>query len=187
MNKHKVSSLTSGFAASMTCILVSVTPVLAKSKAEKSKADVAAVSGTVTGNVQKVGFRAMIQKQAIQYNLAGITENNFDGSVRFSLQGDSDRIKQALKAMKKGPKRATNVKVSTSSEDVSQGLATFQIVGWTSVSRHILTPYTLVFSLRSPDSVVTKKDARSIWLKICEDTVQGEDIGKCDKDKDHED
>jgi acylphosphatase len=187
MNKRKVSSWTSRVAASMTCILVSVAPVLAKSKAEKSKADVAAVSGTVTGNVQKVGFRAMIQKQAIQYNLAGVTENNSNGSVRFSLQGDSDRIKQALKAIKKGPKRATNVRVSTSSEDVSQGLDTFKIVGWTSVSRHIFNPYTLVFPLRSPDLVITKKDAKAIWLKICEDTVQGEDIGKCDKDKDDED
>jgi hypothetical protein len=30
-----------------------------------------AISGTVTGNDQHVGFRAMIMKQAIEYNLAG--------------------------------------------------------------------------------------------------------------------
>ena len=30
-----------------------------------------AVSGTVAGNDQGVGFRAMIMKQAIVYNLAG--------------------------------------------------------------------------------------------------------------------
>src|SRR5947209_10058228 len=30
-----------------------------------------ATSGTVTGNDQHVGFRAMIMKQAIEYNLAG--------------------------------------------------------------------------------------------------------------------
>ena len=32
-----------------------------------------AISGTVTGNDQHVGFRAMIMKQAIEYNLAGFT------------------------------------------------------------------------------------------------------------------
>ena len=100
MGTHKMVTWTSRVAASMTCVLVTIAPVSAK-----SKADVAAVLGTVTGNVQKVGFRAMIQKQAIQYNLAGVTENNSDGSVQFSLQGDSDRIKRALKAIRTGPKR----------------------------------------------------------------------------------
>jgi acylphosphatase len=65
---------------------------------------VSAISGKVTGNVQKVGFRAMIQKLAIQYNLAGSAENNTDGSVQFTLQGDNDRIKQAVKAISKGTK-----------------------------------------------------------------------------------
>jgi acylphosphatase len=160
----------------MTCVLVTIAPVSAK-----SKADVAAVLGTVTGNVQKVGFRAMIQKQAIQYNLAGVTENNSDGSVQFSLQGDSDRIKRALKAIRTGPKKATEVKVSTSSDNVSRDLKTFMIKGWTSVSRDITNPYDLVFFLRSPDSIIKKKEAKAAWLKICERTVKGPDVGKCDK------
>jgi acylphosphatase len=113
MGKYKMAPWKSRLAVSMTCILVTIAPVSAK-----SKADLTAVSGTVTGNVQKVGFRAMIQKQAIQYNLAGVTENNSDGSVQFTLQGDSDRIKRALKAIRTGPKRATEVKVSASSDNV---------------------------------------------------------------------
>jgi acylphosphatase len=182
MDKHNMFPWTGRFAAaSMTCILVAIAPVYAK-----SKADITAVSGTVTGNVQKVGFRAMIQKQAIQYNLAGVTENNSDGSVEFSLQGDSERIRRALKAIRKGPKRATDVKVSTSSDNVSGDLKTFKIIGWTSVSRDITNPYDLVFFLRSPDSIVTKKKAKIAWLKICERAVKGEDVGKCDKDDDNE-
>jgi Acylphosphatase len=39
----------------------------------KEKKD--AISGTVTGNDQHVGFRAMVMKQAIEYNLAGFTKN----------------------------------------------------------------------------------------------------------------
>lgn len=169
----------SRLAASMTCILVTIAPASAK-----SKADITAVSGTVTGNVQKVGFRAMIQKQAIQYNLAGSTENNADGSVRFILQGDSNRIKTVLNAISNGSKHSSDVKVSTSSDRVSQDLRTFMIVGWTSVSRGITNPYDLVFSLRNPDSTISKGAAKAVWLKICERTVKGVDIGKCDKDTD---
>src|SRR6516165_7219832 len=95
-------------AASMICILVTIAPVSAKSKVNDQNT---AVSGTVTGNVQEVGFRAMIQKQAIQYNLAGSAENNTDGSVRFTLQGDNVRIKQALKTISKGTKKSSNVSV----------------------------------------------------------------------------
>ena len=180
MRKHNIFRWTGRFtAAAMTCILVAIAPVHAK-----SKADLTAVSGTVTGNVQKVGFRAMIQRQAIQYNLAGGTENDSDGSVQFTLQGDSDRVKRALKVIRTGPKRATGVKVSTSSGKVSRDLKTFKIKGWTSVSRDITNPYDLVFFLRSPDSIVTKKEAKAAWLKICERTVKGADVGKCDKDDD---
>ena len=52
-----------------------------------------AITATVIGeNIQKVGFRAMIQKQAIMYNLAGYARNNPDGTVGVRLQGDEDRI-----------------------------------------------------------------------------------------------
>jgi acylphosphatase len=170
---------TGRLAASMTCILVAVAPVSAR-----SKADVTAISGTATGHVQKVGFRAMVQKQAIQYNLAGSTENNTDGSVRFRLQGDSDRINQALKAIGEGSKKSSDVKVGTSPDTVAQGFHTFTIVGWTSVSRNITNPYDLLFPLRDPDSIITKGAAKVVWLKICEQTVRGADVGKCDKDDD---
>lgn len=34
------------------------------------------ISATVTGNDQQVGFRAMVMKQAIEYNLAGYAKND---------------------------------------------------------------------------------------------------------------
>lgn len=55
MRTHGLFYRTIGIAASMICILVTIAPVSAK-----SKDIVTAVSGKVTGNVQKVGFRAMI-------------------------------------------------------------------------------------------------------------------------------
>jgi acylphosphatase len=162
--------------ALMSCTLVTVAPA--------RDAKVAAVSGVVTGNVQQVGFRAMIQKQAIEYNLAGSAENNSDKSVHFVLQGASDRIDQALAAIHNGTKKSSNVKVSTAPAAVDASLKTFTVVGWTSVSRGISHPYDLVFDLRPDDTTIKKHEAKQVWLGICEKTVKGDDVGKCDKDKD---
>jgi len=171
-------------AAAISCTLVTIAPALPQSGGKVQ--DVTAVSGTVTGNVQEVGFRAMIQKRAIQYNLAGSAENNSDGSVRFILQGVQDRIDKALKAVRKGTKKSSDVHVSVSPALVDPDLKTFTVVGWTSVSRHISHPYDLVFNLRPDNTIIDKGEAKEVWLDICEETVKGEDSGKCNKNKDDE-
>jgi acylphosphatase len=162
--------------ALMSCTLVTVAPA--------GDANVTAVSGTVTGNVQQVGFRALIQKQAIEYNLAGSAKNNDDKSVHFVLQGASDRIDDVLAAIRKGTKKSSDVKVSTSPASFDASLKTFTVVGWTSVTRGISHPYDLVFDLRPDDTTIKKHEAKQVWLGICEKTVKGDDVGKCDKDKD---
>jgi acylphosphatase len=182
MRIHRFSQWTSDIAVSMTCALLIAVPAAAKSGAKDR--NMTAISGKVTGDVQQVGFRALIQKQAIQYNLAGSTENNSDKSVRFTLQGDNDRIKQALKSINKGTKKSSDVNVNTSSATVDPNLKTFTVVGWTSVSRAITHPNDLVFSLRDPDTIIKKGDVKTVWLKICENAVQGDDKGKCDKESD---
>jgi acylphosphatase len=73
-----------------------------------------AISATVTGDDQKVGFRAMVMKQAIEYNLAGIAKNEPNMIVRFTLQGDGKRIDKAIAAIDEGTKRSTGVGVSAS-------------------------------------------------------------------------
>jgi acylphosphatase len=55
-----------------------------------------AISGTVTGNDQHVGFLAMIMKQAIEHNLAGFAKNLPNDVVNFTLQGDAKRLTDAL-------------------------------------------------------------------------------------------
>jgi acylphosphatase len=169
-------------AASLGCTLGTIGPAPAQSDGKVE--NVAAVSGIVTGNVQEVGFRAMIQKQAIRYNLAGSTENEKEGSVRFILQGANDRIDQALEAIGEGTKKSSNVNVSVSPASVDPGLRTFTVVGWTSVSRHIFQPYDLVFHLRPDNTTIKKGEAKKVWLDICRKIVKGEDTGKCDKDED---
>jgi acylphosphatase len=61
-----------------------------------------AISATVTGDNQQVGFRAMVMKQAIEYNLAGIAKNDPNMIVRFTLQGDAKRIDRAITAIEEG-------------------------------------------------------------------------------------
>jgi acylphosphatase len=68
---------------------------------------------------------------------------------------------------------------------VDPNLKTFTVVGWTSVSRHISHPYNLVFDLRDDNKDIGKDEAKGVWLDICQKTVKGEDIGKCDKDDLH--
>jgi acylphosphatase len=63
-----------------------------------------AISGTVTGNDQRVGFRAMIMKQAIECNLAGFTKNLPNDVVNFTLQGNGERLTDAVSAIQEGTK-----------------------------------------------------------------------------------
>jgi acylphosphatase len=141
-----------------------------------------AISGTVTGNDQRVGFRAMVMKQAIQYNLAGSAKNNPNNIVEFTLQGDPARINAALKTIAEGTKKSSDIKVATSPATVAPSLDTFTVVDWTSTSRQITTPYTLVFHLRSQDGIVSKSDAKDAWHKILETTLKGDDLKKLGDD-----
>jgi acylphosphatase len=165
--------------AALSCLVtIAFPPVQSNAQAQK----VTAVSGIVTGNVQEVGFRAMIQRQAIQENLAGSVENKSDKSVQFFLQGDEDRIDEALNVIREGTKKSFNVNVSVSPTSIRPDLRTFTVVGWTSVSRNITQPYDLVFNLRPDDTTISKHEAKKVWLAVCEKAVKGADTGKCNKD-----
>ena len=145
-----------------------------------ARAQQESVTGTVSGEaIQKVGFRAMIQKQAIMYDLAGYARNVPDGTVSISLQGDKDRIDKALAAIRVGSKKSSRnnvVNVATAPWDST--LKTFTVVGWTSTSRNITNPYDLVFQLRSANDEITKKEAAAIWNTIAESTLKGDDLDK---------
>jgi acylphosphatase len=56
-----------------------------------------AISGAVSGNVQKVGFRPMILKQAIEYNLAGSVQNTTEGTVQSGCKGHSQWNQEILR------------------------------------------------------------------------------------------
>src|ERR1019366_8797544 len=141
-----------------------------------------AISGIVSGNVQKVGFRAMILKRAIQYNLAGSAQNTKEGTIQFTLQGDENRIGQAVMAIRNGTKRSSDVNVGTSPPKLDPNLAKFTVIAWTSASRNITHPYDLVFHLRTNDEPISKKEAKQVWHEILRSTLKGEDLDKFDDD-----
>jgi acylphosphatase len=179
---HRLLQRNSVFiAASVSCALFARAPAPAQQNI--IPANITAVSGTATGHVQEVGFRAMIQKQAIKYNLAGHAENVKE-AVEFVLQGDEDRINEALDAIENGTKKSGPVIVNHFSIPIKPELKSFTIIRWTSISRGISNPYNLVFHLRPDDSMITKHEAKEVWLAICEHDVASEESGKCTKRKD---
>jgi acylphosphatase len=141
-----------------------------------------AISATVTGNDQRVGFRAMVMKQAIEYNLAGIAKNDANDIVHFTLQGDADRIADALAAVREGPEKSSNIEVSTAPATADPTLSTFTIIDWTSTTRNITTPYTLVFNLRGHDKVISTAEVKDVWHSILKSTLKGEDLKKLGPD-----
>jgi acylphosphatase len=141
-----------------------------------------AISATVHGDDQKVGFRALIMKQAIEYNLAGIARNEGDEIVKFTLQGDPDRLDSALATIREGTPKSSNIALETTSLPFDPALNTFTIVDWTSNSRNIKDPYTLVFKARADGSEVSESEAKSVWRQILRSTLKSEDLRKLGDD-----
>jgi acylphosphatase len=139
-----------------------------------------AITATVIGEtIQKVGFRATIQKQAIRYNLAGYVRNNSDGTVGVGLQGDEDRIAKTLEAISDGNKKSSKANIiAETPAALDPNLKTFTVFGWTSKSRSILTPYDLVFDLRPANNEISGEEAEAIWNRIAKSTLRGEDLAK---------
>lgn len=143
-----------------------------------------AIEATVTGNDQQVGFRALVMKQAIEYNLAGVAENEPNGVVKFTLQGDKHRIASALDVIQKGTARSSALKIATTSIAIDDKLKTFTIVDWTSSSRDITDAYTLVFELRAgdKDTEISETDTKSVWHGILAKTLDPADLQKLHPD-----
>lgn len=137
-----------------------------------------AIEATVTGQDQQVGFRAMVMKQAIEYNLAGIAQNEPNQIVRFTLQGDKHRIQSALAVIKEGTTRSADIAVTTAPITINPNLKAFTIVEWSSSSRDITDKYDLVFNLRDDNSILSQADVKSAWHHILHHTLNADDLKK---------
>lgn len=150
----------------------------AASAAVSTMAARGAIEATVTGNDQQVGFRALVMKQAIEYNLAGSAKNDANDIVHFTLQGDKRRIHSALGNIQKGTKKSSEIKITTAPTTIDLSLDAFTIVDWTSSSRNITNRYNLVFQLRANDAVISPANANAAWRQILKNTLNPDDLKK---------
>ena len=145
------------------------------------EADVAkneAVEAVVKGQDQGVGFRALVMKQAIAYDLAGSAVNEPDLVVRFTLQGDQKNIDPALAIIRAGTAKSAGITVTTTPKTPDPDLHTFTIIDLTSQRRQITNKYNLVFKLRKDGSVISPGDAEVEWHKILKHTLSDDDLKK---------
>lgn len=163
--------------------ILAITALMSQSGLAYAKSqEVVAISATVTGNDQQVGFRAMVMKQAIEYNLAGTAKNDANNIVEFTLQGRQKRIDKAVETIRDGTRKSSNIAVKTLPAAVDPELDTFTVIDWTSSSRQITTPYTLVFKLRDTDEAISKSETTHVWHGILQTTVKGDDLKKLGDD-----
>ena len=64
------------------------------------------LKAVIKGEVQGVGFRWSVQRQAQQLGLTGYAENLPDGSVRVEAEGAPDRLDQLEAFLRQGPRWA---------------------------------------------------------------------------------
>ncbi len=68
---------------------------------------------TITGNVQGVGFREFIRREASKIRgLAGYVKNLNSGNVVVVARGDEDKVKQLIEKCRRGPLLASVKDVS---------------------------------------------------------------------------
>jgi acylphosphatase len=61
---------------------------------------------TVSGQVQKVGFRFRANLEALRNNLHGFVRNEPDGSVHIEAEGEEEDLKHFLHWCQEGPAHA---------------------------------------------------------------------------------
>jgi acylphosphatase len=149
----------------------------APANARDDKANQEAVTGTVSGEkIQKVGFRATIQKQAIMSNLAGAARNNPDGTVSISLQVTSIESIGFSRNPRRKQKSSTGNAVSLIDAPRSQ-LEYVHGLRLTSTSRNMPTRTTWFFTRDRPTTRYPRATA-AVWNSIAESALKGDDLAK---------
>jgi acylphosphatase len=80
----------------------------------------------IRGEVQGVGFRWAVQRQAGQLGLTGYAENLPDGSVRVEAEGDPDRLDQLESFLHQGPRWAEVASLESERTSATGEFRTFE-------------------------------------------------------------
>jgi acylphosphatase len=80
----------------------------------------------VSGRVQGVGFRYLLERQAAAAGVAGWVRNTAEGTVEAVLEGPPPAVEETLGWMRRGPRGAVVVSVDVT-EVAPRGLTGFTI------------------------------------------------------------
>lgn len=80
----------------------------------------------MTGQVQGVGFRAYVARQAAAHGVAGWVRNEADGSVVAVLEGPEAAVAALLDDLRAGPRSAVVDDVATT-DTTPEGLTDFSV------------------------------------------------------------
>jgi acylphosphatase len=81
----------------------------------------------IHGKVQGVGYRFFATRVARRLGLKGWIENNRDGTVEASVEGETSAIDEWLEELKEGPRYAEVTKIEQETKDFSGKLPDFDV------------------------------------------------------------
>ena len=84
------------------------------------------LKAVIKGEVQGVGFRWAVQRQAVQLGLTGYAENLPDGTVRVEAEGDPDRLDLLEAFLHQGPRWAEVASVDAERSPATGDYSTFE-------------------------------------------------------------
>ena len=81
----------------------------------------------VEGRVQGVGYRFFATRVARRLGLKGYIQNNRDGSVEATVEGEKSAIDEWIEELREGPRYAEVTKIDQESKDFSGKLPDFDV------------------------------------------------------------
>jgi len=85
--------------------------------------------GTVHGDVQGVGFRYFLMREAQRLGLHGWVRNRDDGTVEFVAEGGRPELERLRQAAERGPRMAQVTRVDSQWSAATGGLDSFDLTG----------------------------------------------------------
>ncbi len=82
----------------------------------------------IQGDVQGLGFRSWMKREAELLDLVGWVKNREDGAVESVIQGEEENIKKIIGLCKRGPEVAWVERVEVRKQPVATNLLTFEVV-----------------------------------------------------------
>ena len=85
--------------------------------------------GTIHGDVQGVGFRYFLMREAQRLGLRGWVRNRDDGTVEFVAEGGRPELERLRQAAERGPRMAQVTRVDSQWSAATGGLDSFDLTG----------------------------------------------------------